>query len=94
MFGLQVELCHRGVPLAEVQKMGVSLRKSKLKELEARRLVTEQNMEPNAAAEVAKKHLKLLSTAVFQFTGMFIVVCVSPQLKSKLTENQTLHYTD
>jgi len=67
MEALEVELCHRGVPIADVNKMKVTARKDKLKELESKRLVDEEGMEAKSAADRAKKHFKKLSTAVFQF---------------------------
>ena len=89
MQGLQVELCHRGVPIVEVQRMKITERKNKLKELETNRLVEEETMTPQAAAERAKKYFKRLSTAEFQFVGEHMHV-VAPKFKTNLTKNQSL----
>jgi len=66
--GLEIELVHRGVPIADVQKMKITARKDKPKTLEATRLVAEEGMTEAAAVERAKKHFKVLSSAAFQFS--------------------------
>jgi len=68
MDALVEELCHRGVPIADVQKMKITARKDKLKALEATRLVAEEGMTEAAAVERAKKYFKVLSSAAFQFS--------------------------
>ena len=68
MEGSQVKLLHRGVALADIEKMKITARKDTLKRLETQRLVDDEEMNPKDAAEHCKKHFKLLSSCEFNFT--------------------------
>jgi len=68
MEGLEAELLHRGVALADIQKMKITARKDMIRKLETQCLVDDEDMNPKDAAEHCKKHIKLLSSYKFRFT--------------------------
>jgi len=69
MEGLEAELVHRGMPIADVQTWKITARKDKLKQLEIQRLM-EEGVPQKDAQSLGNKHFKVLSEFKFDLTNV------------------------